>query len=177
MLQDFFVVVVQIYVFIYGCSGSLLLYVGFLQLQQVGCALQLRCAGFVMRWFLLLHSMGSRVHRFNSCGAWVQPSLGMWDLPGPGIKPMSPALAGRFFNTEPPGKPSFFFSVLSEVHNNKRQRVFNKHSNKWTSDWQETLSCTHHNFLCILKIHSIYRENHCCTAQEYLKRLNQSQAV
>ena len=31
------------------------------------------------------------------------PSSG--DLPGPGIKPMSPALAGRFFTTEPPGKP------------------------------------------------------------------------
>ena len=27
------------------------------------------------------------------------------DLPNPGIKPASPALAGRFFTTEPPGKP------------------------------------------------------------------------
>ena len=27
------------------------------------------------------------------------------DLPDPGIEPMSPALAGRFFTTEPPGKP------------------------------------------------------------------------
>ena len=26
------------------------------------------------------------------------------DLPNPGIKPISPALAGRFFITEPPGK-------------------------------------------------------------------------
>ena len=26
------------------------------------------------------------------------------DLPDPGIKPMSPPLAGRFFTTEPPGK-------------------------------------------------------------------------
>ena len=29
------------------------------------------------------------------------------DLPDPGIEPKSPALAGRFFTTEPPGKPSF----------------------------------------------------------------------
>ena len=29
------------------------------------------------------------------------------DLPDPGIEPMSPALAGRFFTTEPSGKPSF----------------------------------------------------------------------
>ena len=27
------------------------------------------------------------------------------DFPDPGIKPMSPALAGRFFTAEPPGKP------------------------------------------------------------------------
>jgi len=29
----------------------------------------------------------------------------MWDLPGPGIKPLSSALAGGFFTTEPPEKP------------------------------------------------------------------------
>ena len=28
----------------------------------------------------------------------------MWDLPGPGIKPVSPALAGEFSATGPPGK-------------------------------------------------------------------------
>jgi len=31
------------------------------------------------------------------------PSPG--DLPDPGAEPMTPALAGRFFITEPPGKP------------------------------------------------------------------------
>ena len=37
------------------------------------------------------------------------------DLPGPGIKfmsPGSPASAGRFFMTEPPGKPNSFFTLL-----------------------------------------------------------------
>ena len=29
----------------------------------------------------------------------------MWDLPGPGIEPVSPALAGGFLTTVPPGKP------------------------------------------------------------------------
>ena len=29
----------------------------------------------------------------------------MWDLPGPGIEPVSPALAGGFFTTESPGEP------------------------------------------------------------------------
>ena len=31
------------------------------------------------------------------------------DLPNSGIKPVSPALAGGFFTTEPPGKPSLDF--------------------------------------------------------------------
>ena len=43
---------------------------------------------------------------FNSCGAWAQSLCGLWDLPGPDIEPVSPALAGRFFSTGPPGKPS-----------------------------------------------------------------------
>ena len=30
---------------------------------------------------------------------------GMWDLPRPGLEPVSPALAGGFLTTEPPGKP------------------------------------------------------------------------
>ena len=29
----------------------------------------------------------------------------MWDLPGPGLEPVSPALAGAFLTTVPPGKP------------------------------------------------------------------------
>ena len=29
----------------------------------------------------------------------------MWDLPGPGPEPVSPALAGGFLTTAPPGKP------------------------------------------------------------------------
>ena len=33
-------------------------------------------------------------------------ALRMWDLPGPGVEPVSSALAGGFFTTEPPGKPS-----------------------------------------------------------------------
>ena len=30
-----------------------------------------------------------------------------WDLPDPGIEPMSPALAGGFLITEPPVKPPY----------------------------------------------------------------------
>ena len=31
----------------------------------------------------------------SSCGAWAWLLHGMWDLPGPEIEPMSPALAGQ----------------------------------------------------------------------------------
>ena len=36
----------------------------------------------------------------------------MWNLPESGIKPVSPALAGRFFTAEPPGKPSAMLICL-----------------------------------------------------------------
>ena len=32
-------------------------------------------------------------------------ALGMWDLPGPGMEPMSHALAGRFLTAGPQGSP------------------------------------------------------------------------
>ena len=32
----------------------------------------------------------------------------MWDLPRPGVEPVSPALAGAFFTTEETGKPIFY---------------------------------------------------------------------
>ena len=43
-------------------------------------------------------------HRLNSCGAWARLLYGLWDLPGSGIEPVTAALSGRFFTTEPPGK-------------------------------------------------------------------------
>ena len=43
----------------------------------------------------------------SSCGAQAYLLRGMWDLPGPGLEPVSPALAGRFSTTAPPGKPPF----------------------------------------------------------------------
>ena len=64
----------------------------------------LRCAGFLLQWLLLLRSMGSRLTGFSSCGTRAWLLRGMWDLPGPGIESMSPAIAGRSLTTAPPGK-------------------------------------------------------------------------
>ena len=42
----------------------------------------------------------------SCCGrAWAYLLHSTWDLPCPGIKPVSPELAGEFFTTEPPGTP------------------------------------------------------------------------
>ena len=42
----------------------------------------------------------------SNCGSRAQLLCGMWDLPRPGLEPVSPALADRFSTTAPPGKPS-----------------------------------------------------------------------
>ena len=49
---------------------------------------------------------------------------GMWDLPGPGLEPVSPALAGGFLTTAPPGKsPQAYFKqkVLCQVQDGASQ--------------------------------------------------------
>ena len=45
-----------------------------------------------------------QTRRLSSCGSRAQLLRGMWDLPRPGLEPMSPALAGRLSTTAPPGK-------------------------------------------------------------------------
>ena len=50
---------------------------------------------------------GSSIHGFAKQEYWSGlPLLSPRDLPDPGIEPVSPALAGGFFVTEPPGKPT-----------------------------------------------------------------------
>ena len=52
-----------------------------------------------------------QTRRLSSCGSRAQPLRGMWDLPRPGLEPVSPALAGRPSTTAPPGKPQVRFSL------------------------------------------------------------------
>ena len=61
---------------------------------------------------------------FCSRGTWAELPQGLWGLPGPGIKPVSPALTGGLLTTDPPGKPSCVLSddwrLLAGVCANKR---------------------------------------------------------
>ena len=47
----------------------------------------------------------------------------MWDLPGPGMEPVSLALVGRFFTTEPLRKPKAmdFFSI--DTYKSKMENI------------------------------------------------------
>ena len=51
--------------------------------------------------------LGTRM--LSGHGSRAQPLRGMWDLPGPGHEPMSPASAGGPSTTAPPGKPTTIF--------------------------------------------------------------------
>ena len=114
--------------FIYFWLCWVLLRVGFLQLRRVGATLPCSarasyCGGFsccgaqaVGAWASVvaargLSSCGSRAleRKVGSCGTRASLFRDMWDLPGPGIEPMSHALAGGFLTTAPPGKPKEVF--------------------------------------------------------------------
>ena len=90
--------------------------------------------GFSLQWLLLLWSTGSRhvgfsscgtwalERRLSSCGAWAQLLCGVWDLPGPGLEPVSPALAVGFLPTALPGKPLLhvFFKYYIETNDKEK---------------------------------------------------------
>ena len=42
-----------------------------------------------------------QTRRLSSCGSLAQLLQGMWDLPRPGLEPVSPVLAGRLSTTMP----------------------------------------------------------------------------
>ena len=56
-----------------------------------------------------------QTRRLSNCGSRAQLLRGMWDLPRPGLEPMSPALAGGFSTTAPPGKPEYLYLVRKKT--------------------------------------------------------------
>ena len=47
---------------------------------------------------LVAEEHGLQTCRLSNCGSRAQLLRGVWDLPRPGLEPVSPALAGRFLN-------------------------------------------------------------------------------
>ena len=97
-----------LWIFIAACGLSLVAASG-------GYSL-LWCTGFSLCWLLLLWSPGSRhmnsvlvAHGLESSVSVVVVVHHMWDLPGPEIEPVPPALAGGFLTTGPLGILCTFF--------------------------------------------------------------------
>ena len=71
-----------------------------------------------------------QTHWLSNCGSRAQLLCGMWDLPRPGLEPVSPALAGRFSTTAPPGKATTFIFNKYILFNCKfRQIICNNNNN------------------------------------------------
>ena len=69
-----------------------------------------------------------QTRRLSNCGSRAHLLCGMWDLPRPGLEPVSPALAGRFPTTAPPGKPPLTTLIqrilnLIEIRTNSTSHV------------------------------------------------------
>ena len=95
------------YLFIFGYTGVFI--------AEQGLSL------VVLSWACsLLWSQASHCDDFSWCREWglgVKASVvvahELNDLPGPGIQPLSPALAGGLLTTEPPGKSMITFNSVS----------------------------------------------------------------
>ena len=84
-----------------GRTGYLLLYLGFLWLRQGLLFIAMRatlCCG-KQASLVAEHGLWALGHLWHM-GLVAQ---GMWDLPRPGVEPISPALQGGFLTTGPPG--------------------------------------------------------------------------
>ena len=93
-------------------------------------------------------------YRLNSCGAWAYLLCGMWDLPGSGIEPMSPALAAGFLSTEPQGKPqSNIFNVESNVQEKPPLGSFAAHRVASIQAWPPMYSCKDISSLIAVYLH------------------------
>ena len=79
--------------------------------------------------------------RLSSCGSRAQLLRGMWDLPRPGHEPVSPASAGRFSTTAPPGKPGA----------------------------REFLVLTSFQLMLMLLLWGLYFENHCSRSTLFIQ--------
>ena len=73
-------------------------YRGFSLVQGAGC----EACGLQQLWLLGFRAQARWLWRMGFVALWL------YDLPGSGIEPVSPALAGGFFNHWLPGKPGWF---------------------------------------------------------------------
>ena len=121
----FFLNLIYLFISINGCVGSSFLCEGFLQLWQAGATLH---RGAWASHHRSLSCCGAQAPDAQAQQLWLTGPLlrGMWDLPRPGLEPVSPALAGRLSTTAPPGKPrrKFFSNKKTGERSQKWQLKF-----------------------------------------------------
>ena len=67
----------------------------------------------------------------------------MWDLSGPEVKPVSPALAGGLFTTEPPGRPLPVYFFKPPVSLQHRFWLLWNYAWRWLGQFRTKLSSGH----------------------------------
>ena len=79
------------------------------------CVCVISCVPLFVTPWTVIHqaplSMGFAKQEHWSGLSFIFPG----DLANPRIKPLSPALAGRFFTAEPPEKPHIFYLLLAKI--------------------------------------------------------------
>ena len=131
----------KFYLFLYGCSGSSMLHGLLSSGGEQGSSPVAVCERLIALAFLVVEcglwgeesSLSSGSHGLSSCGSWAlgrrRRSCGELSCSAPcgiflaalqhvgsGTKPMSPALIGGFFTTEPPGKPCSISYMFANIH-------------------------------------------------------------
>ena len=91
-----------------------------------------------------------QTRRLSNCGSRAQLLPGMWDLPRPGLEPVSPALAGGLSTTAPPGKPPI--SVFINQWTDKR--AIADHPLLYMLLCSLSFSLSRHMLLCYRHIYS-----------------------
>ena len=91
---------------------------GLFPLRELGsvCSTPVTLAGPLTISASLVAEHRLQTRRLSNCGSRAQSLRGMWDLPRPGLEPVSPALAGRLPTTAPPGKPSWSILTCAFSH-------------------------------------------------------------
>ena len=116
----FCLLVFVFFVCFYGCSGSWWLCAGFLELERAGYSL-VGMHGLLVVVASLNAVHGLQSSGFRNSGTWVWLLRSMWNLPGAGIKLMSPDLAGEFLTNGLPGKSETPFYYFEAAQMTQRQ--------------------------------------------------------
>ena len=99
-----------------------------------------------------------QTRRLSNCGSRAQSLRGMWDLPRPGLEPVSPALAGRLSTTAPPGKPRTGNFWLKDKFRNCDQQPWKSSMSEFLNKrWcQRRVNNVHCHFECQFSIFLLF---------------------